>query len=523
MHFRKLFSLILFSFATVVYPQHPAEMSVADLDDSTGITITGLNGGDWFGFDVGHAGDVNSDGFVDFMISAIKRDTVNGIESGATYVIFGREDLSSGSIDLESLDGTNGFRIDGENGEDEFGFSLAMVGDINDDGVTDLAITASDAESDGLVDNGITYIIFGDRTFPAVLDLSALDGRLGFRINGRFAGDRASSVAPAGDFNADGIDDLIIGTQAFDPQMDNAGAAYVFFGKPLFDFAEYDLGDIDPNTGIAFHGEHAHDIAGHVVRYAGDFNNDGIDDVLISSKNHDPNSEYRGAVYIVFGSPNRRPAIIPLSSIDGTDGIKIVGDEQFDELGLSADYLGDINDDGYGDLAISTLRNANQLTTHKVNVIFGSDSTPASGQTIDSIAQLIIHTPPEVRTGSYRYEVSSAGDLNGDGIPDIAIGDPDYSDHRTKPGAVHVLFGSRDLTGVIDLTTPQPSQGFRLTGSSWHVSLGTAIDGTGDVNGDGVDDLLLGNYSEDEVPGGAQMGASNIIFGNDTIMSSQFE
>ena len=115
-------------------------------------------------------------------------------------------------MDLSALDGSNGFRLDGANRGDQSGVSVSSAGDVNGDGYDDVIIGAWGAGNNG-AGSGSSYVVFGKASgFDATMDLSALDGSNGFRIDGVHRADYSGvSVSSAGDFNGDGYDDVIIG------------------------------------------------------------------------------------------------------------------------------------------------------------------------------------------------------------------------------------------------------------------------------------------------------------------------
>jgi hypothetical protein len=135
-------------------------------------------------------------------------------------------------LDVSTLNGTNGFRINGVAADDYAGRSVSAAGDINDDGFADLIVGAFSANPNG-PESGAAYVVFGKAGgFAATLNLSGLTGANGFRIAGVAAGDYAGwSLSAAGDVNGDGVDDLIVGAWTADVNGSSSGAAYVIYGK----------------------------------------------------------------------------------------------------------------------------------------------------------------------------------------------------------------------------------------------------------------------------------------------------
>jgi hypothetical protein len=148
----------------------------------------------------------------------------NGFHSGASYVVFGKANGFAADLDLSTLDGSNGFKLNGVAADDTTGFSVSAAGDINSDGFDDLIVGAPGADVNG-ASSGASYVVFGKVSgFEASVDLETLTGSNGFRLSGVAAGDRAgNSVSAAGDVNADGFDDLIIGAPSADGNAAGSG------------------------------------------------------------------------------------------------------------------------------------------------------------------------------------------------------------------------------------------------------------------------------------------------------------
>jgi FG-GAP repeat/RTX calcium-binding nonapeptide repeat (4 copies) len=199
-----------FSDTTIAITQFPANIDLSGLNGATGFKLSGAAAGDYGGFSVASAGDVNSDGFADLIVGAESADAPGG-NSGASYVVFGQASGFAANIDLSSLDGATGFKLSGAAAYDFTGLSVASAGDINGDGFADLIVGAFAADPHG-GDSGASYVVFGKASgFGANVDLSSLDGTTGFRLSGAAGGDYSGrSVASAGDVNGDGFADLIV-------------------------------------------------------------------------------------------------------------------------------------------------------------------------------------------------------------------------------------------------------------------------------------------------------------------------
>jgi hypothetical protein len=237
-----------------------------------GWRMTGARAGDRAGFSVARAGDVNGDGRPDAVVGAPRADAPER-NSGAAYVVFGR--ARRRGVDLRHL-GERGFRIRGSTAGELAGYDVAAAGDVDGDGLDDVLVGAPGADHGGRSSGG-AYVVFGKITTSAI-DLGSLGRRgRGYRIEGGRALGRAGfSVAGAGDVDADGRPDVIVGA----PQVGRGGAAYVVFGRghsmPV-ELAALGRG------GYRMPAASAGDRAGTSVAGAGDVNGDGIPDVLVGA------------------------------------------------------------------------------------------------------------------------------------------------------------------------------------------------------------------------------------------------
>lgn len=314
----------------------------------------GLRSGDFRGFRVLGAeendnlsdscvvGDLNTDGRDDVVLGAQQADTPNGAYSGAAYVVFGSTD--DGDVDLadfhDDSQGSRGYRIDGAGGFDLAGLRVACLGDVNLDGLGDIAVAAPF--------NGATYVVFG-KADTAAVDLRLFDlnaqGSAGFRIDTPVPDHNDQYyVGEVGDVNDDGRPDVAVGV--FVDAHGSPGTVYVVFGKddPLpVDATE------DGGWGYRIRGARDGDETGSALAAAGDFNGDDVDDFVVGVPALF--SSARARAYVIFGSEN--VSDIALGDL-GSRGVILRGGSA-DNSGSAVAPAGDIDGDGFDDVLIGAM------------------------------------------------------------------------------------------------------------------------------------------------------------------------
>ena len=469
-------------------------------------------------------GDANGDNVYDIIVTA--SDGATDTEQAVAITVTDEYDL----IPLSSLDGSNGFILNGIDRNDFSGFSVSSAGDVNGDGYDDLIIGAFGADPNGDSEAGETYIVYGGASAPGtdgVLDLSALDGSNGFILTGIDAADQSGfSVSSAGDVNGDGYDDLVIGARSADPNGSNSGETYVVYGGASAPGTGgvLNLGALDGSNGFILNGIDANDASGRSVSSAGDVNGDGYDDLIIGAFEADPNGDSEaGETYIVYGGASApgTDGVLDLSALDGSNGFILTGIDAGDRSGFSVSSAGDVNGDGYDDLIIGA-READpneDSNAGETYVVYGGASAPGTGGELDLSA--LDGTNGFILNGIDAFDrsgfsVSSAGDVNGDGYDDLIIGayggDPNGD---SSAGETYVVYGGASAPGtggVLDLSDLDGSNGFILNGIDAFDFSGVSVSSAGDVNGDGYDDLIIGAWGGDP-NGDSNAGETYVVYG----------
>ena len=490
----------------VAPPSRAAEFAAAiplsSLNGTTGFALQGASGFDNSGHSVAGAGDVNGDGFGDFVIGAPLANSAY-YDTGVTYIVLGK--VTGGFPPISSLAGAGGLLV-GHRFDDQSGWSTAGAGDVNGDGFDDVVVGAPRADVGTHSHAGKAYVVFGaDGAFPPSVLLSTLNGRSGFRLEGLREDDYSgSSVAGAGDFNGDGFDDVIVGRPDENRSSVGEGSSELVFGKRTAFPAR--IAPLDGRNGFRLIGAAAGDHAGSAVAGAGDVNGDGFGDVIIGASKAEPNGIYSGSIYVVFGKEPDDPSGFVvnqfLADLGGSDGFRLDG-ASGELAGRSVAGAGDVNGDGFDDLIVG----APGASFGGAYVIFGkakgfaatmnlSSLTGANGFRIDGAVVAFI-------AGE---SVAGAGDVNGDGFDDVIVGAHGTGSYA---GASFVVFGKASgFAASIALSALTGVDGFKLTGETAADRSGQSVAGGGDINGDGFADVIVG--APNAVNGG---GRTYTVFG----------
>ena len=469
---------------------------MANIKDHNGYFINGDQALAQLGFYVSPTGDVNGDGFDDYTVTAISAGYDGISQTGKVYVVFGSIAGWPENIELDQLDGTNGFMAKAEFKGESLGSKLDQPGDINGDGIDDLVFAKSDP-ADELEILSRVYVVFGKKTpWAAELNLQEIDGSNGFIINTQdieATGSHLTKIIE--DVNGDQQPELLIGVH----DANERGGAYLLFGQGNNWPAEISLAVLDGQNGVRFDAINPSDGLGGQISSAGDINFDGFNDFMLSASSVDAEFINAGAVYVIFGDDKPWPASFDLSTLDGSNGFVLQGAPTIDHqgsFGTEHSSIGDFNQDGMDDVIIGSYR---QGENGQAYVLFGSDSAwpvSLSVSELNGSNGFVIEGDGEVEgpTDFFGLFVSGIDDINGDQVPDIIIGAPYATvNGQTKAGKAHVIYGEdKTWPAQVFAADINGENGFTVSGKSLGDLSGKNVCSAGDVNGDGISDLLIG-------------------------------
>ncbi|MEP1791698.1 T9SS type A sorting domain-containing protein, partial [Reichenbachiella sp.] len=371
------------------------------------------------------------------------------------------------------FNGHNGFHIPGIDATTYLGREIRFIGDINNDGLEDVAIGNPDEKVGDLELAGRAYIIFGSTApYPTPFDLTTLDGTNGFVVEAiAYDERRGASMAALGDINGDGIDDVMIATS------NTTSDDIVLYGSSSF-AAKITVSDINGTNGFLL------DTPGsNQADNLGDVNGDLINDFIIGTPH------FSGQAWIVFGRSTNFPATVDVTYLDGTNGFRtstFAGSRPSYKVGGA----GDINNDGYNDIMLGNW--ASSAPDEISYVLFGK------GTAFDEVVDI------EAVDGSDGFKIDNSGngfltfvgtigDINGDGIDDC------YSENN-------IIFGSEDpFSSFLLQSDLDGDNGFVI--ENYVLCAAPA----GDVNEDGIDDLYLSGSQANYIIFGTKEGFPSLL------------
>ncbi|MFB3909330.1 MAG: FG-GAP-like repeat-containing protein [Candidatus Eisenbacteria bacterium] len=378
------------------------------------------------GFSVGTAGDVNGDGYSDVLL--------NGSENNGTVWCYHGSATASFGPPSWSVNG---------GAQNWLGSQVSTAGDVNGDGYDDAAIGAP-IYANGQTSEGAVYVYLGSPAGLAATPQIVLESNV---ANASFGG----SVDTAGDVNGDGYDDIVVGAHRYANGQSSEGRAYLFYGSangilstPAWTF--------ESNVADASLGLH---VCGN-----GDVNGDGFADVLVAAPDLANGQSLEGRVYLFCGSANGLPA-----QADWTYESNVVGGR----CGWGLGFAGDLNGDGYSDLAFDTGSNA--PANGGVLVFFGGGNGPAAAPDRFFASN----------HGGFADNLYTAGDVNGDGFSDLVATEETLNNNT---GAITILGGWESGSGLPVLDS--------RNGQQVGEQFGADARSAGDVNGDGYGDVIAG-------------------------------
>ena len=382
---------------------------------------------------------------------------------------------------------------------DRFGSSIATIGDLNEDGVQDIAVGAI-RDDEGGNNRGAMHIIMLN-TDGSAKDIFEINSST---ENGPILDDNDEfgfSVSGLGDLNDDGVEDIVVGAHADDAGGSGRGAVHIMFldanGSPVKTVEINSL----TNGGPALS---TFDNFGSSVANIGDLNGDGVQDIAVGAPRDDEGGADRGAVHIILLNNDGTPSQTVEINSNTSNGPELSDDDRF---GHSVVNIDDLNLDGVQDIAVGAIRDDeggnNRGAVHIV--LLSADGTPKSTVEINSST---INGPVLDDNDEFAFAIASLGDLDGDGVQDIVVGAHGDDEGGSGRGTVHVIFLTTD--GAPKSTVEVNSSTANGPMLSTFDNFGASVASLADLDGDGSQDIAVGAPRDDA--GGADRGALHLVF-----------
>jgi Ca2+-binding RTX toxin-like protein len=453
-----------------------AGFSLADVDSSNGLKIWGSTAGESLGYGANTAGDFNGDGVSDLVLSAPWYSGSAGSNLTTAYLLYGGTTGTASPLDLSKLDSSAGTVLHGESNFEGGVGSVATVGDVNADGLDDIAVGAPNDNNT----RGVAYVEFGS-TGATSTDLTTLDGSTGFRMIGQGAfGALGQSVSGAGDINGDGIKDLVVSESA-GGTFGTDNVAHVVFGHAGAFASSITPADLNGTNGFSVVG--TRETAGYyfnqTISSAGDVNGDGYDDLIVGGA---------GSAFVVFGHGGTFGATLDVGSLNGTNGFEI-SSQLGQDVGTSVAAAGDLNGDGYADIIIGAPTDPGYGgDAGDAFVLYGHASGFSPAVDVTTLTSIAGHSLGD----QLGWSVSGAGDIDGDGLDDLLVAAPGPEDGKNH-GEVQVIYGQAAAGAIMGNDADNALNGT----SAANVIIGAQ--GNDTIHGNGGADSIHGGSGDDQI------------------------
>lgn len=418
-------------------------------------------------------------------------------------------------LQLSSLLPEQGFKIFGEEAFDYLSLDVSLVSDVNGDGVSDIFVSSRRGDGVTFSDVGAAYVVYGGVSQRSDIDISSLSIDEGFAIRGTTSEGFGTSVSGIGDINNDGIGDLILGapTYSIGPSSLDPGRAYVIYGQQDTR-QDLDLSRFSLSEGFTVFGQ-SDERLGESVSFAGDINNDGIDDFTIGAPFASETAPLAGRGYIIYGRDGNF-ADLRTGEITSSQGVTIEGIARADLAGEAVSSAGDFNGDGFEDLLIgATGSDSSGTASGEAYIVYGGSDLAGTielGSLSASTGVVLQSNQADQRIGN---SVAAAGDVNGDGFDDLIVGAESGKIGGKGAGQAYIVFGRALPGATIDFSSlgeSPDSGGFIAYGAPTTTGLfgdwaGASVAAAGDINADGFDDVVIG------APFRGDTGGAYVVFG----------
>ena len=429
----------------------------------------------------------------------------HNLDSDDTCGLTGPDDIPLGQFN-QKISATEGGFTGVLDDDDLFGRAVASLGDLDNDGVSDLAVGAK-FNDDGGNGRGAVWILFmnADGTVKSHQKISATEG--GFEGDLDDGDSFGVALASLGDLDGDGVSDLAVGAKLDDDGGTDRGAIWILFMNIDGTVKSHQKisGTAGGFTGVLDPG----DKFGMAIANLGDLDGDDVSDLGVGAYHDDDGGINRGAVWILYMNANGSVASHQKIS-DFAGGFTGVLDDG-DHFGRATASLGDLNGDGVSDLAVGASSGDDGGANRGAfwPLFMNADGTVKSHQKISNTAGGLtgVLDPGD----EFGVAIANLGDLDGDAISDLAVSAAGDGDGGANRGAVWVLFMNADGTVKSHQKISDTEGGF--VGVLDNDDLfGVSAESLGDLDGDGVSDLAVGARFDDD--GGSDKGAVWILYMN---------